>query len=183
MGERVGYNDGMKKKFGINTLNNKEIEVIKQWTEDSSEIKTDMWTGKNTETVAALFGMFDKYSSNVVKHTKLYRGMSVPDTIFFGMGYDKLSKGDPYTPDDKAISSFSMSKVVAVEYAADGVHSNKVIIRIESHAYDMFDISDFSAIDGEEETILTKNIWYTVHNIKRIKQGEDQWLLLVLKKQ
>ena len=71
-----------------------------------------------------LFGLFGKYNKT------LYRGMAIDDDLFQAMGYHLLKKGSLYTPDDKAISSFSVSKKIAYDFAMDGEHKNKVILQI-----------------------------------------------------
>ncbi len=172
--------------FTEKIITEKEKKSITAWTDDSSSIKNFMW-GISDDKVAkehsdTLFSLFDKYSSNVKKGKILYRGMAVPDDLFKFMGYDKLVKGSDYTPDDKAISSFSTSKKVAYDFAFDGEHKQKVIIKIKSHNADMFDITDISSVAKEEETILTKSIWYNVTHIRKSEYGGVKWMLIVLKK-
>lgn len=129
-----------------------------------------------------LFGLFDKYESNLKKGTKLYRGMSVPDEIFMQMGYDRLRKGDKYTPDDKAIASFSKLKKVAYDFALDGEHKNKVILKIVSDNKSLIDISKLSIEQEEKEVLLSKNIWYNISHIKKYNTGGIKWMLIILKK-
>ena len=179
------YNGGMK-TFKIENITKDEINSIKEWTEDSSVIKQYMW-GLTDNVVAKkhsenLFGLFDKYSSNVKNNKILYRGMAIPDDLFQAMGYNLLKKGSSYTPDDKAISSFSVSKKIAYDFAIDGEHKNKVILKIKSHNQDMLDITNISTVAKEEETILTKNIWYNVKHIKKRTVGGVKWLLIILQK-
>jgi len=180
-----GYNGGMK-KFSDKTITHQEKKSITAWTDDSSSIKHFMW-GISDDKVSkehseTLFGLFNKYSSNVKTGKILYRGMAVPNNLFEFMGYDKLVKGSDYTPDNKAISSFSSSKKVAYDFAFDGEHKQKVIIKIKSHNEDMLDITSVSSAAKEEETILTKNIWYNIVHIRKSEYGGVKWMLIVLKK-
>lgn len=176
----------MKKDFIKENLEEIEIQALDEWCQDSYDIKQYMWelssdslSGRFCE---AIFGMFDSYNSNVKEETILYRGMSVPDEIFFAMGYDLLKKGDYYTPDDKAITSFTKSNRIAYEFARDGYFNNKVVIKIKSHGDEMFDISSISSLAEEEETILMKNLWYNVKSVKRYDNGGVKWLILILEK-
>jgi len=182
----VGYNGGMETIFSEKVIDKKEKEAIQEWTKDSSQIKQVMWgilQDEEAEKYAdTLFGLFDKYASNVEKGKTLYRGMSIPEDIFFTMGYDKLKKGDRYTPDDKAISSFSASKKVAYDFAKDGNFEYRVILKIKSHNQDLLDISESSTVAKEEETILAKKVWYNVMHIKKYERGGEKWMLVVLKK-
>ena len=168
--------------------NLEEIEVLalEEWCQDSYDIKQYMWELSNDSLSRnfseAIFGMFNKYKSNVEEKTILYRGMSIPDKIFFAMGYDLLKKGSFYTPDDKAITSFTKSNRIAYEFARDGYFNNKVVIRVESHGDEMFDISSISSLAAEEETILMKNLWYNVKRVKRYDNGGEKWLILILEK-
>ena len=115
-------------------------------------------------------------------NTTLYRGMAIHDDLFNAMGYSNLVKGSVYTPDNKAISSFSASNRIAYEFAKDSEHTNKIVLKIESHGADMFDITNISTVAKEEETILTRNIWYTVKHIKNYTDGGAKWLLITLQK-
>ncbi len=176
----------MRKVFNKNSIEQYEREAIERWTEDSSEIKKVMWgisdnkDAKNDAEV--MFALFEKYESNVKDGLTLYRGMSIPKEIFTSMGYDKLVAGSSYTPDDKAISSFTKSKRIAYDFAVDGEFEDKVIIKVVAHKENMLDISSISTVAEEEETILTKNIWYNIRQIKRIIRGGARWLLIVLEK-
>jgi len=174
------------KRFSKKIITKDESTSIKAWTEDSGSIKQYMW-GLTDDKIAkkhseSLFSLFDKYSSNVKQNIYLYRGMAIPDDLFSFMNYDKLSKGSLYTPDDKAISSFSKSKRIAYDFALDSEHQNKVVLKIESNSTEMIDITDISTVAKEEEIILTKNIWYNVRHIKKINNGGATWMLIILKK-
>jgi hypothetical protein len=184
---KTGYNVRMKKVFGKNSITQFEMKAVKRWTEDSSEIKKCMWGISNNEDAkrdaCILFSLFEKYESNIEDGIALYRGMSIPKEVFIAMGYDTLVKGSSYTPDDKAISSFTKSKRIAYDFAADGEFEDKVIIKVLSHKENMLDISSMSTVAQEEETILTKNMWYNVKQIKKIKRGDERWLLMALEKE
>ena len=170
----------MKSEFKTNILNKNEIQYLQEWTDDSFRIKSDMWDEKETEATKTLFSLFDKYSSNVKSGTKLYRGMNIPNSLFYGMGYHQLEKGDNYTPDTLAISSFSLSKLISFEYAMDGEYKNNVIIRVLSSDENAINITGVSTVSKEEETILTKNVWYNIAHIKRFEEGGNTWTLIML---
>ncbi len=115
------------------------------------------------------------------KGTTLYRGMSIASNLYYGMGYDTLEKGDVFSPDEKAIVSFSKSKRIAFEFADDGNSEYKVVIKIQSTEKNLLDISNISKKDKEEETILHKNMWYNISTIKKSEYGGTKWLLMILK--
>jgi len=176
----------MKAVFSEKIITKIEKSIIEKWTENSSEYKKIMWGISDNKDIKKevdiLFSLFEKYDSNVKKEINLYRGISVDTNIFKSMGYDKLKKGSLYTPDDKAITSFTKSKRIAYDFAFDGAFENKVILKITSHSENMLDISNVSTVAQEEETILTKNVWYNVKQIKKITNGGAKWLLIILQK-
>ncbi|MBL0708787.1 MAG: hypothetical protein JJW00_07070 [Sulfurimonas sp.] len=116
-----------------------------------------------------LFGLFSKYSSNVESGTKLYRGMSLSHDNFINLGYNRLQKDDLFSPDNKAIVSFSKSKRVAFDFANNSNRDYKIIILTKSNNKNIIDISKVSTKLEEEETIFSKNI-------KRI----NRWILIKL---
>jgi len=183
--KRVGANiTPMKKDLISKNIKPEELKVIQTWTKDSSEIKQTMWEidDKFKKEADIMFSLFDNYKGNVEKGTILYRGMAVPESIYLGMGYDKLVRGSDYTPDNKAISSFSRSKRIAYDFAFEGEASYKVIIKIAAKEEEnLLDITKLSEVHKEEESILHKNIWYNVSKIKRISRGGVEWLLMELK--
>jgi len=173
------------KDFTIDHLEKYEIAAIKNWTRDSTPIKQYMWgVDENLEAAgmaSILFGLFERYQKNVATGERLYRGMAVPDDLYYGLGYDDLTKGDLYSPDELAIASFSKSKRVAYEYARDGEAINKVILRVVVREEDpVLHIEEFSEAKEEAEVLLNKNVWYTVKQTKAIKVGGIRWKLIIL---
>ena len=113
-----GYNGGMK-KFDKSNITHIEKSVIKEWTEDSTNIKMTMWgiTKTHTHQANTLFELFYKYNPNIKKNSTLYRGMSFNKKDFISYGYGDISKGDLHSPDSMAIVSFSSDKREAFKYA------------------------------------------------------------------
>lgn len=175
-------------RFEKKILDKKEIEVICEWVADSTEIKKCMWEFSKKphymKSADILFNLFDKYDSNVEENTVLYRGIALPNELYKEFSYHTIKKGDTYTPDDKAVTSFTRSKHIAYTFAEENEFHNKIIIKVFSHGSDMFDISMIPKFSfDEEETIIMKNICYNVRSVKRYKlQGGITWLLLVLEK-
>ena len=162
-----------------------EKEAISIWTNDSSAIKKAMWGyAKNSDALKianVLNQMFGKYKQMHAEY--LYRGMSVPEDLYFAMGYDSIKVGDSYTPDDKAITSFSSSKRIAYEYCISGGDKYKVLLRIKPDKDCCVDISSVSTKKEEQEVLLKPNIWYNVERIKRVKDERGTiWLLMILKR-
>ncbi len=161
-----------------------EREAIKAWTRDSSNIKQAMWGNppdeKSSILARTLFELFERYTSNLAKGTRLYRGMSIPDHVFAMLGYDTLKVGDSYSPDELAVTSFTRSKRVAYEFARDGAFAHKVLIVLPS-GDGMLDIASLSTEVDEQEIILMQNLWYTVTRVKDISTGGSSWKIIILK--
>jgi len=158
---------------------------LKEWTNDSSEFKQYMWgiseNNKYRDKVLTISTLFDKYESNVKVGTVLYRGMSIPDDLYYYLGYDKLDNNGKYSPDEKAITSFSVSKDIAYQYAKSLEFNKKVIIKlIVDDNNGLIDISDISTVPNEREVVLNKGLWYNIKRIKKINKGDEQWLLMVI---
>ncbi len=176
----LGYNGGME-KFDKYVLLDNEIKAIEEWTADSDDIKKAMWKSDfksyNGVLAKSLFGLFDKYSTNMLIGTKIYRGLSLTDDEYKIFKYDILKKGDVYSPDTKAIVSFSRDKRVAYDFAEDGQGSNNIILKTLS-TNTTIDITQLSVLEEERETIINSNMWYNIVNVKRI----GKWTIIILKK-
>jgi len=174
------YNGGMK-KFNKNILIDNEIKAIEEWTTDSDDIKRAMWKSDfnayNGVLAKSLFSVFDKYSTNIPIGTKIYRGLSITDDEYKMFQYNILKKGDKYSPDTKAIVSFSRDKKIAYDFADEGQGSHNIILKTLSDK-STIDITQLSVLEEERETIINSNIWYNVINIKRI----GKWTIIILKK-
>ena len=174
-----GYNGGMKKFDKIN-ITHIEKSVIKEWTEDSTNIKMTMWgiTKTHTHQANTLFELFYKYNPNIKKNSTLYRGMSFNKKDFISYGYGDISKGDLHSPDSMAIVSFSSDKREAFKYADFNKTNTYKVFYILENEMDAFDISKLSVAENESENIITKNVWYNVEHIKTYKRGEELWKII-----
>jgi len=167
----------MKQEFTQENITLSEIKAIKEWTEDSSNIKATMWglNDKKTKEAHLLFALFGKYKSNVPKYIKLYRGMAFDGDEYNRFGYAIIKKENYFIPDDSAIGSFSYSKKVSKKYAEDYQDRKyKVILSIDSNN-NMLDITGWSIRKNEKEVLLNKNIKFMVKYTKEIKIGEYIW--------
>ena len=183
--DKIQYNSRMKKVFNEKYLTNDEKKAIREWTKDSTNIKLYMWGLLNDKTAKKhadnLFGLFDKYESNIKKETKLYRGMSFTEDDFRYYQYDKVKKDELHIPDVKAIVSFSTNKRKAFEYATMTDKKYKVVYILENEAK-AFDISKISVKPEDKESIITKGREYLVTHTKIFKRGDEIWKVIKLKK-
>lgn len=170
------------KEFKKEIITDKELKAIENWTDDSEDIKAVMWGVKDNAHASIqagiLFNLFEKYTSNIKINIPIYRGISMDKETWNLYEYDKLKKGDLYSPDDGALVSFSKNKRVAYDFAYEYEGNYKLIIRAMSEEGTVFDISQISTLASEAETIITKNLWYNVEQIKR----SGQWMLIILGK-
>ena len=177
--EVFGYNSGME-KFRREIITNDEINAIENWTDDSYDIKAVMWGIKKNAHASIqakiLFNLFNKYDTNIEQNIPMYRGISMDKETWETYEYESLKKGDLYSPDEDAIVSFSKNKRVAYDFAYEYTGEYKIIIKVMSNQGKALDISSMSTLTSEEETIITKNLWYNVERIKR----RGKWMLIIL---
>ena len=109
----IWYNSRMK-KFRKEIIDDNELKAIEDWTDDSADIKAVMWGVKENAHASIqaglLFGLFDKYASNVEIKIPMYRGIAMDKESWERYNYHDLDIGDLYSPDEDAIVSFSKKK-------------------------------------------------------------------------
>ncbi|MFA6143466.1 MAG: hypothetical protein WCW84_02265 [Sulfurimonas sp.] len=134
-----------------------------------------MWLHKPNVDAMLLFGLFDKYKSNVPIDVKVYRGMSLSEEDFNRFGFNDIAKGDLHTPDEAAIVSFSMDKRIAYGFAESEGKTHNIGYIMDGNNGNLFDIRDISAKAYEKETIL---IWYKVDFVKEFKAKDSLWKII-----